>query len=236
MAKRAGHIIGLGLAVATAGLAMPGGALAGFSLPAGCTAYVTVQMRSCLVSHLFHCNGDPEGYQRRIDLDQQGMTYLGIIDAEAQWIDSYSPRAASHSTLDPEPRDPASLSGLLENNSDAFDFWTTSDAFGRTRYIGEDRLTGETQTIDGVDLLQTAFRIRAFAPDGTLIWQGEGQEFVHPEWRTFLAGVRHVTDANGEGETDERPVEFAFPGESGFLASEPKFDCGVVLSGFEARP
>ena len=32
-----------------------------FSLPGGCTAYLTVQMSSCTVSHHFTCDGDPAG-------------------------------------------------------------------------------------------------------------------------------------------------------------------------------
>jgi hypothetical protein len=48
-----------------------------FSLPPGCTAYVTIQAASCTLSHHFTCEGDPEGWQRRVDLDEEGVTYFG---------------------------------------------------------------------------------------------------------------------------------------------------------------
>ena len=62
-----------------------------FGLPAGCTAYLTVQNRSCAVEHHFTCEGDADGTQRRVSLSEDGMTYMGQIDAETQWLQSYQP-------------------------------------------------------------------------------------------------------------------------------------------------
>jgi hypothetical protein len=42
--------------------------------------------------------------------------------------------------------------------------------------------------------------------------------------------TRTVTTPTEVFETDGRPVEFAFPGEPGFLSAEPLYDCGAVLS------
>ena len=52
-----------------------------FALPAGCTAFLTVQSKACSVEHHFTCEGDPAGHQRRVALNEEGMTYLGTIDA-----------------------------------------------------------------------------------------------------------------------------------------------------------
>lgn len=203
------------------------------SLPAGCMAYVTIQKRNCEVSHLFVCSADPEGHQRRMDFDEDGMTYLGTIDAETQWVESFSPRSGSTSRLDPGGRDPASLTELMANKADSFDFTTTSDQFGLTRHVGEDRLTGAEVEIDGVELQVTTFRARAYDSGGSLLWDLTGQEYIHPVWRTFLSGIRSGEDLNGPYETDERPVEFVFPDESGFLSSKPRFGCDAILSSFE---
>ncbi len=203
------------------------------SLPAGCMAYVTIQKRNCEVSHLFVCASDPEGHQRRMDFDEDGMTYLGVIDAETQWVESFSPRSASTSRLDPGGRDPASLSELMATKADSFDFTTTSDQFGLTRHVGQDTLTGQVEVIDGVELQVTTFRARAYDSGGSLLWDLEGQEYIHPVWRTFLSGIRKGEDLNGPYETDERPVEFVFPDEPGFLSSKPRFGCDAILSSFE---
>lgn len=218
---------------AIAGLPVSAGT---FSLPQGCEAIVTVQQKACLVSHIFTCAADPEGYTRRVDLDMDGMTYIGSIDSETQWIESFSPRSGSTSVLGDNPRDPASFSELLETGEDTYDFTTESDVFGVTRYIGSDRLTGETSIIDGVTLEQTEFEIKAFDSGGRQIWAAEGREFINRDWRVFLSGERDVTNLSGNFVENDSPVTFAFPGEAGFLASEPQYDCGAILSGLGSDP
>lgn len=204
-----------------------------FSLPQGCTAYATVQMLSCTVSHLFTCTGDPAGYQRRVDLDQNGLVYAGTIDAETQWISSYHPRDGIEDSLDPGAADPASLTTLLATNVDTYDFTTTSPQVGTVRYVGEDRLIGKV-VIDGVTLDRTQFHITATGADGAELWRSEGNEFVNVEWRSFLAGVSKVTTPTDSYTTDDTPMQFIFPGQPGFLSSQPKFGCGAVMSSYIA--
>jgi hypothetical protein len=112
-----------------------------FALPQGCSAYVTVQKRNCTVSHLVRCDSDPAGHQRRIDLDEGGMTYMGTIDAETQWIESWSVLIDSTDRLLPGGADPASLTTLLSTGVDTFDFQTETEGSYITHYTGQDRLT-----------------------------------------------------------------------------------------------
>ena len=200
------------------------------SLPGGCTAYVTVQKRGCTVSTLFTCEGDPAGHQRRMDFDEDGLTYAGTIDAETQWIESFHALAGTTERLAPGAPDPASLTELMETGLDTWDFRTISDAGYDTIFQGEDRLTGATVVIDGVTLEETAFQVVARDSGGRELWRTVGNEYIHREWRTFLSGTRVVTTQDETFETDGRPVEFAFPGEDGFLSAEPRHDCGVMLS------
>lgn len=205
-----------------------------FTPPAGCTAYLTVQMESCTVSHHFTCAEDPEGHQRRVDLDEEGMTYFGTIDAETQWIESFHMRSGHSERLAPDPADPASLSALIASGTDTFDFRTLSDEIGVMRYVGQDSLTGVTVTIDDITLDETAYSIRALAPDGTELWRSEGTEYISRNWRMFLSGRGSVTVSGESFDTDDTPVEFIFPGEAGFLSSNPKHGCGVMMSGLDA--
>ena len=200
------------------------------ALPAGCTAYVTIQRRGCSVSHLFTCQGDPEGYQRRIDLDEEQVVYAGIIDAETQWIESNHFLSGSTDRLAPGAPDPASFTELTETGQDTFEFSTISDPFGVTVYKGSDALTGVTVTIDGIHLEETFFEVVASDPSGVELWRVEGNEYINRDWRTFLSGIRTVTTPSDVFETDGRPVEFVFPGEPGFLSARPRHDCGVMLS------
>ncbi len=201
-----------------------------FSLPAGCTAYLTVQETSCSVDHHFRCNGDLAGTQRRVSLDEDRMIFMGQIDAETQWIESYHPLSGHTERLVSNPAEPASFSDLIANKVDAYDFQTTSPEIGITRYVGTDILTGRTVTIDGVTLDETKFEITAMSPDGMTLWQSEGYEFINREWRLFLSGTATITNSTETFERDNSPKEFIFPGEAGFLSSKPKYGCGVVMS------
>lgn len=205
------------------------------ALPQGCTGLVTVQMKSCTVSHHFQCSDDPEGFRRRVDLDEIGVTYTGAVDAETQWIESFHFRSNHSERLEDSPADPASFTQLTETGTDTYDFRTLSDEIGTTRYVGADTLTGETVVIDGVELLRTSYRIRAVSEAGEQLWSSEGREFIHPAWRIFLAGEGSYRMPDGEVfEVDDTPVDFVFPGEPGFLSTAPVYGCGAILSSFEA--
>lgn len=220
-------------AVALVLLAGPAFAQSGpttFSLPAGCTAFVTVQNKSCEVEHHFTCTGDAEGMQRRVSLDEQGMTYAGQIDAEAQWIASFHALAGITEMLEPDPVDRASLTELLATNLDTYDFRTLSVEVGETRYVGQDSLTGRQVAIDGVTLEETAYQITAYDGSGTEIWSAQGNEFVSRDWRMFLSGTSTITTPDDTFPMDGTPVEFIFPGEPGFLSTRPKYDCGLAIS------
>jgi len=203
-----------------------------FSLPAGCTAYVTIQSAACGVSHHFTCEGDPEGLQRRVDLDEGGVSYFGAIDAETQWIESTHVLAGHSERLEAEPADRASFTALLETGVDTYDFKTLSDEVGVTRFVGQDRLTGNTVTIDGVVLDETEYAIRALDARGQEMWAASGFEYISRDFRMFLSGVSTITTPEESWENDDRPMEFVFPGEPGFLTGSPKFGCGVVMSSY----
>ena len=201
-----------------------------FELPAGCDAYLTVQSESCAVSHHFVCEGDPDGHQRRVSLDERGLTYVGEIDAETQWISSFQVLSGHRERLESRPAEPASLSDLIEQGVDAYDFRTLSDEIGETRYVGQDTLTGRQVTIDGVTLDETTYDISAYDAAGNEILSAKGNEFISRDWRMFLSGTGTVTTSEGSFDRADRPVEFIFPGEPGFLSPNPKHGCGVAIS------
>ena len=201
-----------------------------FSLPAGCDAYLTVQTKSCSVEHHFTCSGDPDGHQRRVALDERGLTYLGTIDREAQWMGSFHPFTGHSERLEDDPVDPASLSELITTGRDSYDFRTLSDEIGPTRYVGEDTLTGRQIVIDDVTLDETTYDITAYDGDGTEMWSSRGNEFISRNWRMFLSGTGTITVPDDKFDKDDTPVEFIFPGEPGFLSANPKHGCGAMMS------
>ena len=201
-----------------------------FELPAGCDAYLTIQTEACSVDHIFTCEGDAEGHQRRISIGENGVTYAGEIDEETQWVESFHVGSGHVERLEAEPRDRASFSELVEMGIDTYDFMTESEEVGKTRYVGQDSLTGEQITIDGVVLDQTQYNITAYDEAGDVKWASEGNEYISQRFNMFLAGSSKVTTENGTFDNDDNPVEFIFPDEPGFLSANPKHGCGETLS------
>ena len=205
-----------------------------FELPQGCEGYLTIQSQSCSVSHYFRCGDDQAGEQRRATLDEEGLTYVGRISSEAEWLESFHLRSAHTERMSSASSDPMSMSELLANDIDTWNFVTESREIGDSQYVGFDRLTGESIEIDGVTLLRTEYALTAFDGNGTEIWKSEGSEFVSPEWRMFIGGTSTYITSDDRFDSDDTPVEFIFPGEPGYLSVNPKFGCGVQMSSFDA--
>jgi hypothetical protein len=207
-----------------------------FAAPKGCTVYQTVQMHSCQVSNHYRCDGDAAGDQWSVYLDGDGPFYMSRIDSETRWIDSYDLTSGERDQI-LEESDPASFTQLLETGRDAYDFTTKGSSGEVRRYKGFDELTGEKVVIDGVTLERTRFDLTATDVAGKMIWHRAGEQLIQRDWRLFFAD--HESFENGAGDKTEvrdTPVTFASPGQPGFLASTPEFDCDAVMTQAETPP
>ncbi|WP_050527507.1 hypothetical protein [Pseudorhodobacter aquimaris] len=217
-------------------VAAPTGAAAGsFNPPAGCSAYLTVQSRSCRVSNYYTCSQDPSGDQWRADFDQQGLFFVSRVDFEGQWVESYEVNPMVRQTLDPGAEDPASFTELL-GGLDSYAFNLSRDNGEQSRVRGFDRLTGASVQIDGISLLETEFEYSETDPAGNLLRRSRGREYIHPEWRVFFSGPSEWDGGAGYLPMDGSPVEFIFPDEPGFLSSQPVFECDAILSSYAKGP
>jgi hypothetical protein len=199
-----------------------------WTVPEGCEAFMTVQSKACRVSHYYKCAADAPGDQWRVDLDQEGPFFYSRIDHEAQWVESYD---LDRQTLDPAPADPASFSELLASGIDTWDFRLSKADGSGSRVTGFDRLTGQSVVIDGITLSQTAVEFNEYDLDGNVLRRGRGTEYLHPEWRLFFAGPGETDLGDMQWlPIDGSPVDFIFPGEEGFLATQPKYDCDMLTA------
>jgi hypothetical protein len=236
VAGAAGIAVALLCAPLAAGAQSDGPAL--FEVPEGCTAFLTVQSRGCTVSHHWTCEADPEGTHWRVSLDQEGPFYLSYTDAEFRWLQSFGLRDGSTSTLIEPEEDPASLSELLATGRDSMVFSLRVEGPSGTvqrDYTGFDSLTGEEVAVDGRTLEVTEFAYQYGTGGGTR--RVEGNQFVHAGWRLFFGGVETVTRPDGSTfEYNNSPMEFAEPGEAGFLTTRPIYDCGDMMSAAPRAP
>ncbi len=219
--------------VLTAALIVPLPASAGsFMPPEGCTTFMTVQSRQCRVSNHYRCDADPAGDQWRADFDQQGPFFISRINAEAEWVESFDlGEMIVRQVLQPNPADPASFSELVGTGVDSFEFGLSRDNDEETLVRGFDRLTGRSFTIDGITLRETEFDFTETDLDGTILRQSRGNEYISEEMRMFFSGPSQWNGGDGNFlPTDGSPVQFIFPGEPGFAATEPLFDCDPLLT------
>ncbi len=206
-----------------------------FLAPKGCTATLTVQSRGCTVSHFYTCEADPKGNQWRADFGPDGQFYQSMIDSETQWLESYemdgSGNPVTKETLDLNPKDPASLSGLIETGIDTFDFNLTKDNGEKTHVTGFDQLTGKTAVIDGFTLRQTEYEYTQTDEAGTVLRHSKGREYISEDIRSFFSGSSDWQSEDGTWITVEgAPISFMKPGEPGFGSTIPLFECDDQMS------
>lgn len=208
-------------------------ALAGtWTAPEGCEVFMTVQAKACRVSNHYRCAADAPGDQWRADFDQEGVFFYSRIDSEGQWLESYSMNPTVQQVLDPVRADSASFSELLESGIDTWDFGMTRSDGTASGARGYDRLTGRTVVIDGITLSETEVDYIESDVKGNVIRRSRGNEYIHPEWRLFFAGPGETDLGDGQWlPIDGSPVEFIFPGEPGFMDTQPKYDCDVLSAG-----
>ncbi|KGJ04463.1 hypothetical protein IT41_10100 [Paracoccus halophilus] len=201
-----------------------------FTPPEGCTLEITIQNRGCTVSQHYRCSADTPGDQRVTIFTPEGPVYQSRIDRETRWMESTNLRNGIRDVLEARAADHASFSTLIETGRDDFDFWTLSNDGQRLRHVGRDELPGESVTIDGVALEITRFELTTFSETGEALIRREGQQFISRAHGRFYGGVERSEDWTGMvEESNDSPVTFSFPGEAGFGATTPEYDCDLQM-------
>jgi hypothetical protein len=193
-----------------------------FSVPEGCEGVVTVQQNGCIMVNVWQCEADPAGDKWIALIGEGGVFSVQHVDREFQWIEAFKPSGTE--TLEQPAPDPSSMTELLENGIDTWEF-VINKPNNSERNVGFDALTGLEVIIDGEPLLQTEFEGR------TLLMDGTGRQYVSVKHRLFFFG-ENWDPATPDDAVDLSPVEFIYPGENGFFSQSPKFECGVIESRF----
>ena len=203
-----------------------------FAPPAGCTLTMTVQMHSCQVANYYSCAQDPEGDRWVSFADGEGEYFLSHTDAETRWIESTSLADGEVEQLDAgASADNASFSALLATGRDDYDFITQSSQNGVQRFLGHDQLTGESIRIDGVELERCAFEMRIEDGLGGFVASRRGMQLVSRDMRIFFSDTETYENAFGDkASSAQGPVSFAFPGDAGFAAIRPEYDCDMMMT------
>ena len=200
-----------------------------FEPPPGCEGMLTVQMRGCMVTNHFVCEGDPEGVRRHITFRDEGASGASVVDDEYQWLETYG--TARRETLGEDVPDPASLTELFETGLDTFDFPVVDSSGPQEqtfRIIGVDELQGEEVEIDGEPLERTRFAMKRLDEEGGEVYSVTGEQYVSRDRRLFFAGTETLEIDGQTIEGDNTPVRFIEPGEPGFMTQEPLYECDTT--------
>lgn len=203
-----------------------------FTPPEGCETFLTVQARGCRVSNHYRCEADAPGDQWRADFDQEGVFFLSHVNREAEWVESFEFNPDVRQSLDDGAADPAEFSKLLSSGRDDFAFSLSRTDGQNTEVTGFDALTGRSVTIDGVTLQETEFEYTETDAEGTILRQSRGNEYISADWRLFFAGPSEYRDGEAWRPMDGSPVKFILPGEPGFAATQPIYECGALMSSY----
>ena len=87
-----------------------------FDPPQGCTGLLTVQSKSCLVTHVWTCEGDAEGEKWIALFNRVGPFNIRKVDEDFQWLETYYAQDGKVETMvvpanDPPNRVPEEASG-----------------------------------------------------------------------------------------------------------------------------
>lgn len=229
----------LGIFALCAGPAIAGEGDAARYIPEGCSAFLTVQSADCRVDHYYTCEGAPAGHKWRLSMDREGAIGLFLTDYEYRWLEAEFFRYGMTDRLVVPEQEPASLSELLETGHDDIlillevTFDDGMQVF--ERFEGYDRLTGETDVIDGETLLVTEFSMTHMSESGEFYSRASGNEYVHPEYRLFLANQETYLESDGTvTQIVDTPIRFLEPGEAGFLDDTPHYGCEAMMSSLPA--
>jgi hypothetical protein len=203
----------------------------GFTPPEGCEAFLTVQNRSCTVALQWRCSPAPESDFWSATFSTEGLESIVRYSADYQWLDAVYMWDSSREELQLPTADPISLSRLINSGLDTFDFTMRRSQPDRSydlRVVGADLLTGETVEIDGYTLDVVRTRVEITAEDGTVEYKSEGQQYLSRPLGQFFLGTERVFGTDGSvADYDDTPVDIIEPGEPGFGATEPLYECNI---------
>ncbi|MFT4782841.1 MAG: hypothetical protein ACI9IV_000570 [Paracoccaceae bacterium] len=200
--------------------------------PAGCTAFLTVQYKSCAASLLWRCSAAPDGTTWEATFGEEGASSVATFNKEFQWLDTYFFFDGSRERMFENGPRPALLSELIETGENAYEFTTietSPDGDSKTTYIGIDRLTGTSKRINDEELLVTEFAsVAVDAETREEVYRSFGNQYVLASENLILLGTDTWTQDGITDESNYSPVEILRPGMEGFGDTKPKYDCGVT--------
>jgi len=216
--------------------AITGASSAAGQLPTSCTPILTVQKHACALENFYRCDGS-EGigvFIANFNKEGQKMSEAYTQDFEFVWV--LHPVDEAGMVAIPDKGPAFSLKRLLETGRETVSrFLVLQMPYLPQKEIPfsvDVTLTGETTVIDGTELLvgRQVGVITIGAPFGS--YHVEGEVLISPRDNLLIEGQYTIRagDKATPKDNDQRIVRLIREGEAGFMATEPQYDCGGMLS------
>ena len=189
---------------------------------AQCTDLAVIQSQSCLVRRVFVCDNFPDDVTAVGSYGPDGPTGTGIFNSDGRTLETSGGPGTPKVKLG-EQADPLSLRVALANGVDSFDYQMVHETAGIAQISGQISTSGEMVTIDGRSLQVLTSNPTTANPAGET--QTVAIRYLYdPDLRLMFTDS--VSDATtGEIRITRTPVDFIWPGETGFEDYVPQFGC-----------
>jgi hypothetical protein len=194
----------------------------GQTAPATCTTLVTIQSQECFVRRVVTCDDTPDGWMSVGGYGPDGASGLSIFNADGV------PQRIGTGPGTPQTRlgeqtDPFDLQLVMRSGLDSFAYQLVHDDGSETLISGKTRTTGETVTVDGRSLQVLQSR-QLIAPANGTAKSVDVTYFYDADLRLLITDIIRDADT-GDIIQHRSPVDFIWPGETGFEDYTPLYGC-----------
>lgn len=189
---------------------------------AQCRTIVVIQSQGCLVRRVVTCDNFPDDVTAVGSYDPDGPTGMAMFNSDGRTLETNAGPGTPKVKLG-EQADPLSLRDALSDGVDSFDYQMVHETAGIAQISGQITTSGEMVMIDGRSL-------QVLLSNPTT---------VNPAGETQTVAIRYLYDADlhlmftdtvsdaitGEVRINRTPVDFFWPGETGFEDYIPQFGC-----------
>ena len=189
---------------------------------AHCTTLAVIQSQSCLVRRVVTCDNFPNDVTAVGSYGPDGPTGMAMFNSDGRTLETNAGPGTPKVKLG-EQADPLSLRVALGAGADSFDYQMVHETAGIAQISGQITTSGETVTIDGRSLQVLTSNPTTVNPAGET--QTVAIRYLYdPDLRLMFTDS--VSDATtGEIRITRTPVDFIWPGETGFEDYVPQFGC-----------
>lgn len=208
-----------------------------------CIALMTIQKHGCVVQSIYRCSDDDMIYLRYEEYDAEGLDFISISSVANEAILQGDPEGEVIVRFDPSIAKTTPVAEVVATGKGVLAEGGEFETHGITRPTSvEGNMVLEPQAVDlnGVLLRRIDLRGHLILPFPMKPLKASSKIYWHAESGLSFEGESELEFLKQEDEkVPTSPAKVLFPGDGGFMAEIPEFDCPQIsfdlhLTGQEA--